>query len=117
MVDFHREPNGVHAKGQSGWRGPATIVDLTALDEGTIGVRWNGRCILTSVRTTRPHISYPVLGLTHLLKVTQLPLSVARLKQPKESFKLTHGTLTKNGDGVDRKHPLTTPQSSTHACK
>ena len=56
LDDFHREPNGVHAKDQSGWRGLATTVDLTALDEGTIRVRWNGRCILTSVRTTRPHI-------------------------------------------------------------
>ena len=61
LVDFHREPNAVHAKDQSGWRGPATIVDLTTLDEGTIGVKWNGTCILTSVRTTGPHISYPVL--------------------------------------------------------
>ena len=61
LIYFYREPNGVHTKDQSVWRGPATIVDLTTLDEGTTSVKWNGRYILTSIRTTRPHISYPIL--------------------------------------------------------
>ena len=37
------------------------ICDLSSLPEGTIGVKWIGKPILTSVQNTRNHIAYPVL--------------------------------------------------------
>ena len=60
LVDFHRKPEGIHAKYRPGWIGPAVICDLSSLPERIIGVKWNGKPILTSVQTTRPHIAYPV---------------------------------------------------------
>ena len=61
FVDYYRKPEGLHAKDTSGWRGPATMCDLTRRIEGSIGVRFNGKVIFTSLNTTRPHIAYPVL--------------------------------------------------------
>ena len=61
LVDYCRKPEGLHATDTSGWRGPATICDLTRLTEGSIVVRLNVKVILTSLNTTRPHTAYPVL--------------------------------------------------------
>ena len=43
-VDYWREPLG---KDMSGWRGPATIVDLTRLEHGRVGIRTSTDQVLT----------------------------------------------------------------------
>ena len=47
LVDYYRNPEGHHAKDTSGWRGPATICDLTRRTEGSIGVRFISKAIFT----------------------------------------------------------------------
>ena len=50
LVDFYREPI---SKDNSGWLGPATVIDLTQLKEGQLTVRWQGRAILCRVQDVR----------------------------------------------------------------
>ena len=48
LVDFHRTLEGIHANDRPGWLGTAIICDLNSLPEGTIGVKWDGKPILTT---------------------------------------------------------------------
>ena len=50
QVEFFRSPS---TKDLSGWAGPATVVDLLQLDQGQIGVRFQGRYILCRVQDIR----------------------------------------------------------------
>eukprot|EP00971_Amphidinium_carterae_P097471 1928904-Amphidinium_carterae.2 len=58
LCDFFRTPQG---KATSGWRGPATIVDVSTLSENGIAhVRWQGRIMSVQARDLRPHLVIPV---------------------------------------------------------
>ena len=61
LVDVFRKPEGVHAKDTSGWRGPDIVCDISSITEGTLGVRCNGKTLLTSIECTRPPVAYHVL--------------------------------------------------------
>ncbi|CAE7711800.1 unnamed protein product, partial [Symbiodinium sp. CCMP2456] len=50
QVEFYRVPSN---KDLSGWAGPATVVDLLQLDQGQIGIRFQGRYILCRVQDIR----------------------------------------------------------------
>ncbi|CAE7581720.1 RE1 [Symbiodinium sp. CCMP2592] len=55
-VDYWREPV---SKDVSGWRGPATITDLTRLSHGRIGVRTSADQMITCrVQDVRPSLTY-----------------------------------------------------------
>ena len=61
VVDYWREPVN---KDVSGWRGPATIVDLTRLEHGRIGIRTNTDQVLTcrvqDIRRSLVYLTVPL---------------------------------------------------------
>ncbi|CAE7314416.1 RE2, partial [Symbiodinium necroappetens] len=50
QVEFFRTPS---SKDLSGWAGPATVVDLQQLDQGQVGITFQGRYILCRVQDIR----------------------------------------------------------------
>ena len=50
QVEFFRTPSN---KDLSGWAGPATVVDLQQLDQGQVGITFQGRYILCRVQDIR----------------------------------------------------------------
>ncbi|CAE7553939.1 RE2 [Symbiodinium sp. CCMP2456] len=50
QVEFFRAPSN---KDLSGWAGPATVVDLQQLDQGQVGITFQGRYILCRVQDIR----------------------------------------------------------------
>ena len=56
QVDWFREPTG---KDMSGWRGPGTIVDLTRIEHGRVGVRTSTDQVLTvRLQDLRPSLTF-----------------------------------------------------------
>ena len=55
QVEFHRPPS---TKDQSGWHGPATVADTTAITQGIIAVRWQGRTLDCRVQDVRRAIVF-----------------------------------------------------------
>ena len=73
-VDFHRDPPN---KDMSGWSGPARVVDLSRLSEGTIGIEWQSRNFPCRVADLRRAVLYTCfLSTKHSRDYAQVPLQV-----------------------------------------
>ena len=56
QVDWFREPAG---KDMSGWRGPGTVIDLTRLEHGRVGVRTSTDQVITvQLQDLRPSLTF-----------------------------------------------------------
>ena len=55
LVEFYRPPL---TKDVSGWRGPATITDVTSLSDGIMSIRWQGRVLSCRVQDVRRALVY-----------------------------------------------------------
>ena len=49
------------SKDVSRWHGPATVVDVTSIIDGVVGVRWQGRNLLVRVQDCRRALSFTVI--------------------------------------------------------
>ena len=49
-MDFHRPTEN---KDESGWRGPATVNDLTAITDGNVGIKWHNRSMTARIQDVR----------------------------------------------------------------
>ena len=54
LVEFYRPPL---TKDVSGWRGPATVTDVTSLSDGIMSIRWQGRVLSCRVQDNRNQFS------------------------------------------------------------
>ena len=59
LVDIFRQPQN---KDLTGWRGPASIVDVTTIPHGHISVRWGGRTMSVRLQDMRRSVLF--IGLT-----------------------------------------------------
>ena len=59
LVDVYRAP---YTKDHSGWLGPATVVNTTEIDKGSIDVKWQSRVFSVSIRHVRRAWAYECLG-------------------------------------------------------
>ena len=101
LVDLYRRPA---SKDAPGWRGPATLVDLSELT-GTAIVTWQGRPYVVPLRHVRPHAG---VGLVYR------HVSACAYFKHGKSLDLTH--LTHVGSGPNESRALyTNSQSSTGA--
>ena len=71
LVDYYRKPN---SKDISGWIGPATIIDITDLSRGTIGVKFQNNKMNCRLGDVRRHL--------HFLCLMAAPNSAADLPRP-----------------------------------
>ena len=55
LVEFWRSPS---SKDIAAWRGPATVVDVTSLCDGILGIRWQGRNLLCRCQDVRRALVY-----------------------------------------------------------
>jgi hypothetical protein len=49
-IEFYRPPG---SKDASGWKGPATVTDLSQMQHGTIGIRWQGNNMIVRTQDLR----------------------------------------------------------------
>ena len=50
QVDFHRPTDN---RDESGWRGPATVNDLTSITDGSVGIKWHNRSMTARIQDIR----------------------------------------------------------------
>ena len=55
MVDVYRTPK---TKDNTGWRGPAKVVSVAAVDQGVVNVSWGGRIVSCRVQDVRRALLY-----------------------------------------------------------
>ena len=71
QVEFYTPPE---SKDQTGWRGPATINDLSQLQHGTIGLKWQSFTLTRKIADVRRALTYLVLLATGPLSPPGVPL-------------------------------------------
>ena len=74
QVEFYTPPE---SKDQTGWRGPATIHDLSGLQRGTIGLKWQSFSITRKIADIRRALTYMVMLASGPLSPPGVPLESA----------------------------------------
>eukprot|EP00974_Lingulodinium_polyedra_P026920 2595782-Lingulodinium_polyedra.AAC.1 len=55
LVDFYRPPA---SKDVPGWRGPASVTDVSSISHGTVSLRWQSHAIECRIRDIRHALMY-----------------------------------------------------------
>ncbi|CAK0834374.1 unnamed protein product [Prorocentrum cordatum] len=76
LVDIWRDPPN---KDVSGWRGPATVVNVNRIQEGVVDVQWQSRTLSCRLADVRHSLSMDVMVATeHYRQYWELPLTLVQ---------------------------------------
>ena len=79
QVEYFRPPQ---TKDVSGWHGPATVTDVTALEHGQIAIRWQGRVLMVRTQDVRRALLYVTFLAHHPVRapMEEVRYAAARLQ-------------------------------------